>query len=155
MVPVADKWPLRRAARRDLKALCELQRRTQHRFWDLSTWEIEYERDSGVIWVVDGPREAKIIAYLVAWRVLDTVEIVDLAVAPDYRRRSVASTMLDTLAVLAAASGASQIALEVAENNRAAVGFYENRGFQHQGRRSAFYADGEEAILMSFELSDS
>ena len=146
---------IRRAVRADLEALRALQRRCHHRSWERSGWEREFERPNGLIWVVDEPGAAGFAGYLVVWRVLKTLEVVDLVVSPDCRRRGVATALLEMLKSLGADSGTSRIALEVGENNRGAIEFYERCGFQRQGRLREFYDDGEGAIRMIFALLDS
>jgi ribosomal-protein-alanine N-acetyltransferase len=41
--------------------------------------------------------------------------------------------------------------LEVRESNLAAIALYQSLGFVQVGRRASYYADGEAALLFSFE----
>lgn len=47
------------------------------------------------------------------------------------------------------------VALEVRAGNAAAIALYENSGFLRTGVRRRYYSDGEDAILMEYELSPS
>lgn len=69
-------------------------------------------------------------------------EILNLAVAPTYRRQGVASQLLRALLPLA-----DVWFLEVRASNEAAQRLYLAQGFQPMGRRKRYYSDGEDALL--------
>ncbi len=74
-------------------------------------------------------------------------EILNLAVAPENRRRSLAGELLN--AWLASISG--DVFLEVRESNRSAQTFYNRMGFQQVSVRLNYYPDPPEAaIVMKF-----
>jgi len=77
-------------------------------------------------------------------------EILNLAVAPDFRRQGAARDLL--LSVLAQTSGA--VYLEVRESNRVAREFYKSLGFQEFSSRPGYYDAPdclpESAIVMKF-----
>lgn len=82
-----------------------------------------------------------------AWRQTapDEAELLNLGVAPDFRRRGVAKALLDTLS--RAATGA--IFLEVAETNRAALSLYAALGWVRTGVRPGYYNQGTlNAVVM-------
>ena len=71
-------------------------------------------------------------------------EILNLAVAPENRRRGVARAML-----LPALHGS--VFLEVRESNRSAIAFYKSLGFQEVACRTDYYGNPpESAIVMKF-----
>lgn len=74
-------------------------------------------------------------------------ELLNLAVAPGFRRRGVAKQLIRQLFLFSPGDWF----LEVRETNTAAIQLYENMGFSHRGTRSSYYADsGEAAIVMGF-----
>ena len=91
--------------------------------------------------------------------ILDEAEILTLAVRRSVRRRGLGAALTRAGAAAAAALGAERLFLEVAEDNAAARGLYENMGFSSVGRRSGYYAapDGGriDAIMMSLGLTAS
>jgi ribosomal-protein-alanine N-acetyltransferase len=75
------------------------------------------------------------------------LEILNLAVAPDFRRRGIARSLWRNL--LDSFSGS--IFLEVRESNQPARTLYQSLGFQEVGRRPAYYGPPPEtAIVMKF-----
>lgn len=90
------------------------------------------------------------VGYVGAHIVLDEGYIANLAVHPDYRRRGVASALLERLEALAAQRGLAFWSLEVRESNAAAIRLYTRHGYAVTGRRPGFYrAPPEDALLMT------
>ena len=73
-------------------------------------------------------------------------ELLNLAVHPKFRRSGVGRALLQEMMQLAALWH-----LEVRESNLAAICLYQSLGFVQVGRRAAYYADGEAALLFTFE----
>jgi len=92
----------------------------------------------------------RVIAYIGAWLVLDEVHITTLAVEESFRRRGIASRLVEALIEKARAGGARFLTLEVRPSNKAALCFYEKFGFSVLGRRKRYYID-EDALIMTKE----
>src|SRR5665647_1213972 len=86
--------------------------------------------------------------YLVFWVVLDEMHILNLAVHPDQRRRSIALRLLAEALAQARTLGAELAWLEVRPSNLAALALYESFGFKEVGRRPLYYADTHEDALL-------
>jgi len=89
------------------------------------------------------------VAGFLVWRRVaeDEYEILNLAVAPEFRRQGIARALLMPLLRL----GGGQIFLEVRESNRAAQLFYKSLGFQEVSTRVRYYEGPvESAIVMKF-----
>jgi len=82
--------------------------------------------------------------------------LLNLCVAPPYRRRGVARMMLGELLDFAGRLSASSVFLEVRPSNRGAVRLYAEAGFHVVGQRPGYYPapfGREDALVMARELS--
>lgn len=97
------------------------------------------------------------VAGFVLWRVAaDEAELLTIAVHPDERRRGGGSVLLEAAIEAARDAGAVAMLLEVGEDNQAARGLYDRRGFSTVGRRPAYYQRGvnpkADAVIMRLFL---
>jgi ribosomal-protein-alanine N-acetyltransferase len=98
-------------------------------------------------------RQERVLGYLLAWRIVDQLHVLNLAVAPVARRRGVATALLAAAVVEARERGMREVTLEVRQSNAGAISFYEGAGFAAVGRRQRYYADtGEDALIMTLAL---
>ena len=93
------------------------------------------------------------VGFLAARRVAELVEIDLLGVAPEQRRCGIAAALLADLIEREAAAGAHELRLELREANVGARALYAGLGFVVVGRRSRYYPDGENALLLTRTLS--
>jgi len=89
-----------------------------------------------------------IVGYVVALVVQNEGEILNLAVAPDFRRRGLGGELLDAGLSAVHARGARDIFLEVRESNRPALALYGSRGFSAIGQRRKYYRNPVEDALV-------
>lgn len=91
---------------------------------------------------------------LTRW-VADEEELLLIAVDPDWRRRGIASLLVNHIIQSARAAKREILFIEVRENNPA-FSFYDQIGFKQVGRRSSYYsgADGQryDALTMKFHI---
>jgi ribosomal-protein-alanine N-acetyltransferase len=84
-------------------------------------------------------------------------EIITLGVLPVGRGRGVGRRLVAATAAEAAASGARELRLEVADNNIAALNLYRSNGFRSVGRYNSYYRNlngGEvDAVVMHRTLA--
>ncbi|KAK9841808.1 hypothetical protein WJX81_004521 [Elliptochloris bilobata] len=87
--------------------------------------------------------------------VADELQVLELAVLPEFRRRGVGTELVREL-VRGSCRAGGTVLLEVRAGNAAAVALYQQRlGFATVGRRRGYYADGEDALLMAMPLLGS
>jgi ribosomal-protein-alanine N-acetyltransferase len=75
-----------------------------------------------------------------------------IAVTGRHRRRGVATLLMDEVLGFARGTQVEEIYLEVRVSNRPARAFYGGLGFREAGRRSRYYLDGEDALVMVRDL---
>lgn len=93
--------------------------------------------------------DAKVCGYVGVWKILDEGHITNVAVAPEYRRRHIASAMLCSLTDILRNNGVYRYTLEVRSGNEPAKALYKMLGFEEAGLRKGYYEDnGEDAIIM-------
>ena len=83
--------------------------------------------------------DGALVAYLMWREILDEAEILTLVVAPSSRQKGHGSTLLTTLFKILKDKGITQLFIEVAEDNEAAISFYTNHGFIFMGKRPHYY----------------
>jgi len=81
------------------------------------------------------------------------LDVHSLTVDPPWRRRGVATRLLERIEQDARAAGVSRLLLEVREGNEPALRLYRRHGFAVDTVRRRYYADGEDAVLMSRALA--
>ncbi len=81
------------------------------------------------------------------------VHVNKIAVDPSCRRQGIARILMQEVFDLSARIRAEEIYLEVRPSNDPARKFYSLLGFREVGRRPQYYADGEDALVMSLFLS--
>jgi [ribosomal protein S18]-alanine N-acetyltransferase len=85
------------------------------------------------------------IGHLLYSHVVDEMEILTVAVEPQYRRQGVGHRLMGGALAM---NHVGSVHLEVRESNNAAQGLYRALGFLPVGRRAGYYEDGEDALLM-------
>ncbi|MFL6091000.1 MAG: ribosomal protein S18-alanine N-acetyltransferase [Aeromicrobium sp.] len=98
--------------------------------------------------VVVAEVEGVVVGYAVIALAGDIADLMRIAVRESFRRAGVASRLSDDVERLGAAAGAARMALEVAASNAAAQDFYGARGYLEIARRRAYYANGDDALVM-------
>ena len=95
-----------------------------------------------------------VAGYVGSQTVLDEADIMNVAVAPEYRRRGIARQLLDRLQDLLAAQGIRSLTLEVRASNEPAIALYEALGYVQVGRRPNYYfKPREDALILRKEWS--
>jgi ribosomal-protein-alanine N-acetyltransferase len=92
-------------------------------------------------------------AYISFYHSPDELEILNLAVAPRWRRHGCGTRLLRRVLHMAAKKGIRRAVLEVSAGNAPARALYERLGFAQVGRRRGYYHDsGEDALVLEFVL---
>lgn len=96
----------------------------------------------------------EIVGYFIGQCVLDEMEILRIAISPNYRRLGYGRFLLNAAKQVAIKRGITYCYLEVRESNSNAIALYKSFDFLQYGRRSRFYRQpDEDAILMKAQWS--
>jgi ribosomal-protein-alanine N-acetyltransferase len=117
-----------------------------------SAWDYErVARGEMAGWVVEA--NGIVGGFVVARRIGKDVEVLNLGVTVNHRRRGMGSLLLKSVAEWGKTFEADKALLEVRESNLAAMHFYERHGFEAVGRRAKYYtAPIEDALLLTAKL---
>ena len=138
---------IRRLTLSDLDDIEGIEKRAYPTPWSRSMFAGELAKPSSICL---GAFDAENLAgYLIISRYVDAWHVMNVAVSPEYRRRGIATLMLDHLFELTAGDGRRGYTLEVRVSNTDAIRLYERVGFKARGIRRGYYTDNrEDALIM-------
>ena len=148
---------LRQGHARDLPALAALEAACFTHPWTEAqiAEEMAVERPGGVFVLEAAARRegpAGLWAYCAFRLVLDEMHVMNLAVAPEARRKGLGRRLLAFALRRAARAGAKVAFLELRAGNREALALYESLGFRRLSRRCAYYRQPvEDALVLVLE----
>ena len=101
----------------------------------LALWLVAMEGDS-------------LAGYVGSQTVMDETDMMNLAVAPQFRRQGVGETLVNALVASLKELGSRCLTLEVRDSNGPARALYAKLGFAEVGRRRGYYRDPREDALI-------
>ena len=133
----------------DLEALLDLERRCQSHPWTAAHFREELSgRGDGRVLVLRS-REGLIAAYCVVRLAADELQVQNLGVAPEHRRRGLGRWLVSLALEHGARRGATKAVLEVLQGNQAALALYGALGFEPLFVRRGYYQDPpEDAVVL-------
>jgi len=139
----------RRLELRDLGDIERIERRSYPTPWSRSMFASEIAKPSSICLGAFEAESGELLGYLIISRYVDAWHVMNVAVEPTYRRRGIATALLDRLFELTAEDGRRGYTLEVRVSNAQAIALYERLGFQARGIRRGYYTDNrEDALIM-------
>ena len=90
-----------------------------------------------------------LLGYVNFYLIAEEAHMLNLAMHPDYRKKGLASKLLDHVIQLLKGRNAAHFFLEVRESNQDAIDLYTKFGFEMIGRRKRYYTKtNEDALVM-------
>jgi ribosomal-protein-alanine N-acetyltransferase len=89
------------------------------------------------------------LEFVLARRIVDLPEIDLVGVRTEHRPCGIARSLLDELIEDETRARLAEARLELAASNDPALGLYTRLGFMVVGRRTRYYPDGDDALLLS------
>ena len=115
-------------------------------FWNIDILKDELKSQNSEF--VCAKIENKVVGFAGIKIVLDTADIMNIAVREDYRRQGIATLLLNNILDTCNEKNIKTINLEVNEENFSAIRLYQKFGFKENGRRKKYYDNKFDAILM-------
>jgi ribosomal-protein-alanine N-acetyltransferase len=137
----------------DLPRVMEIERAAFSHPWSEEMIRRELEHEFSTVLLATDGRDGPILGFAVVWLVHDELHVLNVAVAPESRRRGVARSVLDRVEGNGREQGARVAMLEVRRSNAPAIALYRSLGYHEVGVRPRYYAeDGEDALVMDKAL---
>jgi ribosomal-protein-alanine N-acetyltransferase len=152
----SNHWNIRMATLENLEVLVALEVACFSVPWSKKSFEAELKGNQfSRILMIPHPEyglEVQAIGYICVWVVFEEIRFLNLAVHPEFRRRGLATQLIDEAIGLGREEGCCRGMLEVRESNHAAKKLYESFHFQAYATRKSYYTNPtEDAILMNLE----
>lgn len=103
-------------------------------------------------WLV-AVEDERVVGYVGSQSVPPEADVMNIAVAPEYRRQGIGSALIKALTELLHTKGIESLFLEVRASNDPAINLYQGFGFVQVGRRKKYYVNPtEDALILRKEL---
>jgi [ribosomal protein S18]-alanine N-acetyltransferase len=120
---------------------------------DLMRREMLHDWSTVLLAVAEGSGSEEVQGFIVYWTVHDEIHVLNVAVAPEHRRRGIARALMLEAEARGRRRGIRLVTLEVRRSNDAAIALYRQLGYRVVGVRPNYYAEeGEDAIVMERAL---
>ena len=134
---------IRQAELKDIGRIMEIENASFDNPWSFNAFESAVENSGPVhflVWDDNG-----VGGFIIYSLICGEAEVYDLATAPEYRRKGVATDLLAYIL-----EDAEAAFLEVRRSNAPAIGLYQKCGFKITGERKGYYDNGEDALTMEW-----
>jgi ribosomal-protein-alanine N-acetyltransferase len=149
----------RRVEAADLPRLMEIERAGFLHPWSEQQLQRELSNAWSIVLAAVEERpggEGRMAGYLIVWVVHDELHVLNVATAPEHRRRGVGRALMEQAAALGRARACRLATLEVRRSNLPAISLYQALGYRQVGMRPRYYAEeNEDALLMTLDLLGS
>ena len=146
---------LRRLELDDLEDVESIESESYPTPWSRSMFDAELRKPSSLALGAYTDNH-ELVGYAFVSRYVDAWHVMNVAVANAYRRRGIASALLERLFEVTASDQRRGYTLEVRVSNLGAISLYERLGFEARGIRRGYYTDNrEDALIMWREPAQS
>lgn len=143
---------IRTMTRADIARLAELERLCFSDPWSINAFEYELSNPLSLWLVADV--DGEIAGYVGSQTVMGETDMMNIAVAPEFRRRHIAQMLIEALVSGLKLRQSHCLTLEVRSSNASALALYQKLDFVQIGRRPGYYRNPrEDALILRKELS--
>lgn len=135
----------------DISTIAELEKICFSDPW--SAESISSELDNRLSYWLVAEESGKVVGYVGSQSVLDSADMMNIAVAPEYRRLGIGNALIEALVTYLRNKSIRFLLLEVRVSNTSAIELYRKLGFQQVGTRPRYYHNPrEDALILRKEL---
>lgn len=143
---------IRQMKKEDILRLAELEKLCFSDPWSVSAFEYELKNPLS-LWLVAAEGDT-VAGYIGSQTVMEESDMMNVAVAPEFRRKGIAEKLILALIERLKARQSHCLTLEVRVSNAPAIGLYHKLGFLQVGRRPGYYRNPrEDALILRKEWS--
>ncbi len=135
---------IRKATNSDISRIYELGSMLHKNYCNVNDLDKMLKEEYFKVFVAE--EKGEIVGFLSATELYETIDILDLYVLPEFRRKHIASGLINYM-ISDASDRVSLVTLEVAVDNQSAVQLYQKFGFEIACKRLFYYGD-KDAYLM-------
>ena len=147
---------IRLATTDDIRAILTLQHKApEAAHWTQGDYQHLMQDPGGKILVaeLDTMEPPKLLGFAAFHRIIDEVEVRNMAVDPEHRQQGIGRGLLVTAREHMLRAGAKRIFLEVRASNKSAQSLYYSIGFAlHSVRKDYYREPQEDALVLAMEL---
>lgn len=119
-------------------------------FWSIHTLKNDFQNEHS--YYIVAKEKNDIVGFAGAIKIIDEIEIMNIATRIDKRHLGIGSLLLSYLIKATKTLDCHTITLEVNEHNIPAINLYEKYGFERIGFRKKYYNNIDSAILMEKKI---
>ena len=153
-----DRWQFEYINPADLEPILAIEQISFQRPWGRLSFEGELRNRKACNVAIKSTETAgvetsgQVIGYAFWQIVADEVHLLKVAVTPAWRRKGLATRLLERCFSASVEQGAKSAHLEVRPSNIAAIELYQKLGFELVGRRPKYYPDSKEDALLMMRI---
>lgn len=141
-----DNLIIDKMKKEDLDQVVEIEKHSFSDPWQKDFFSQDIDNPSALPLL--GKLNNKVVGYVCLWMVLDEIQISNIAVIPDLRRKGIGEKMIEKILNIAETKDFKRITLDVRISNQPAISLYEKFGFQKAGQRKNYYRKPQEDALL-------
>lgn len=142
---------LRPIKKEDIAAILEIEKQSFPEPYSEAVFQDELKITCSNLWVAEV--DSQLAGYIDFWIIHDEIELISIAVHPQFRRQHVGEALMNQMIQMAQTKNIHIIYLDVRESNLGAQALYERFGFKRVGVRKRYYKNNHEnALIMVKEL---
>ena len=132
--------------RRHIEAIAALETECFSDPWSAGSVASELENPLS-LWLV-AEKSGQLVGYVGSQSVFEQADMMNLCVAPGFRRQGIAEALISALSEKLVQNGVEFLTLEVRQSNAPAIALYEKLGFTLAGKRPNYYEKPRENALI-------
>ena len=138
----------------DLDEIIEIEKRSFPSPWSKNLFRETLSFPLSFNFVARKRVDNKVVGYANFYLISNEVQILNIAVAPKFRKKGYAARLLSHAIAFLVNRGGNEFFLEVREGNSEAMRLYDRLGFKRIGRRKRYYPEtNEDAIVMCLKVN--